>query len=154
MKLLPEHILGVIRGFGPLSSFLYSESTSSERKNLLCPFKDHPCPYQHDSFSSTSMLFLFLLQFLFLDPWLQHSCNLYPTYSYARALYNALILPLLFSQTGMPTLCLNYFSVFSTKRSFSFHARRSSETELSLRYFHYIHNTSAVPDCTKSWLGW
>ena len=29
MQLLPEPILGVIRGFGPLSSFLYGEGTQA-----------------------------------------------------------------------------------------------------------------------------
>lgn len=49
---------------------------------------------------------------------------------------------------------VNYFSVFATNPSSSFRARMSPETELALRYFHYIHNTSAIPDCTKSQLGW
>lgn len=44
MQLPPELFVGVIRGFGPLSSFLYIEGPSSEQKNLLCPFNPTPRP--------------------------------------------------------------------------------------------------------------
>lgn len=51
----------------------------------------------------------------------------------------ALMLSFLPSQAGMPLLLRAiYFSAFATRPSFRFHARRSLEMELTLRYFHYV----------------
>lgn len=50
-----------------------------------------------------------------------------------------LMLSLLPGQAGMPLLLhAIYFSAFATRPSFRFHARRSLEMELALRYFHYV----------------